>query len=173
MLPGFPLGPAQFWERNGRTADVWSPPLPSCLVTSVTLQPGRLEMHPAGCALPKPCPHVACIRVASATEIRTSFSWGGPQKTSVAVDTSLRPIPNWPLCPLPILSPQTQPNVTCGQEFAVSTQRGGQHGLLPHRLGMKPKLCNSVAAAVAVIGQGSPKNQNQEGMQGSIRGDLL
>lgn len=86
-------------------------------------------MHPAGRALPKPCPHVACIRVARATDIRTLSSRGGSQKASGTVATSFCPVPNGPLCLLPTVSPQTGPNVTGGQEFAVTTRRGGQHGL--------------------------------------------
>lgn len=151
MLSGIPLGPARFWEHNGCPANIWLPPLPSCLLTSVTLQPGRLEMHPAGCALPKPCPHVACIRVAHATDIRTLSSRGGSRKALGTVDTSFCPVPKGVLCLLPIVLPQTGPNVTCGQEFAVTTQRGGQHGLTSHRHGLKPQLSNLVAVAVASL----------------------
>lgn len=159
-FPGIPLSPAQFWEHSGCSANIWFPPLPGCLVTSVTLHSGRLEIHPTGCVLLKPCPHEACICVTSATEIRAWFSWGGSEKTSsnrrsfFLTSSKLATLPS----PYPLTPNRTELHLWAGIHLH-HTERRTAWTLVSHRLGLKPELCHLAAVTVAI--QGSPEKQTR------------
>lgn len=172
-LPGIPLSPAQFREHRGCSANMRLPPLPGCLVTSVTPQSGRLETRPAGWALPEPCPRVACIGVAKSNRHRDLVQSGWVSENLRNCGYFFLLGSEWATLPAPhSLTPsRTKRHLWAGVHLHY-TERWTAWTPIPHT-GTGTQAPQFGSCCWSCTSQGSPKKQDQSVILRSVKGDLL